>query len=63
MRELIKIFFDKIKREDLFGDKTIAFLYRGSVISHFSDDLIKDMTDNDDFMTIIVDDLYDKIKL
>ena len=66
MRELIKFYFDAIKRGDLLGDKTIAFLYRGSVISHFSDDLIKDIKDridNDGTMTILVADYEDKINL
>ncbi len=61
MRELIKFFFDVIKRGDLFGDKTIAFLHCGSAISHFSDNLIKDVIVNDDCMTILVADFDDKI--
>ena len=58
---LIKIFFDKIKRGDLFGDKTIRFLCNGRIYSHFSDDLIKDIIGNDDGMRILVDDLDDKM--
>ena len=63
MRELIKIFFDKIKRGDLFGDENILFLYAAKIFSHYSDDLIIDIIGNNDTMTILVEVLDDKIKL
>ena len=63
MRELIKIFFDKIKRGDLFGDENILFFYAAKIFSHYSDDLIIDIIGNNDTMTILVEVLDDKIKL
>ena len=65
MRELIKFYFDKIKRGYLFGDKDILFIYGGNSISHFSDDLIKDIKSgiDNDSMFILVSDAEDKINL
>ena len=65
MRELIKFYFDEIKRGDLLGDNTIHFLFNGRIYSHFSDDLIKDIDifGNEGSMLILVNDLDDKIQL
>ena len=41
MEELIKLYFKKINRLDLYGDKNIVFLYSGKVIKHNSKDIIR----------------------
>ena len=41
MRELIKLYFKKINRTDLIGDKSIVFLKNGNAIEHDSDIPVK----------------------
>ena len=60
MRDLIKAYFDKIKKPELFGDTSIRFLYKGRVIEHESNDLIKDYIKKDSNI-IVIDDVEDKL--
>ena len=62
--ELIKFYFEIIKRPDLFGDQSISFLFNAQSLFHNSKDLIKDyikILNFDDEYRIIIDDLDDKI--
>ena len=65
--ELIESYFKKIKRPDLFTDKTITFLFSGNLIPKDSKDIIGkkyiDKKSKDHIYKIIVNDLDDKIKL
>ena len=58
--ELIKFYFDKINRSDLFGDERINFLFKAKNIPHDSKDLIKDYINKEfEVNTIIVNDVDD----
>ena len=62
--ELIKFYFKIIRRQDLFGDPSIIFLFNAKLLFHNSNVLIKDyikILNFDDEYRIIIDDLYDKI--
>ena len=60
--DLIKYYFDMIKRQELFNDPKIRFIINSNVISHDSEDLISKYMQNDNKkITILVDDLEDKI--
>ena len=62
--ELIKFYFEKIKRPELFGDKSIRFIMNAQLILPGSKDLIKNyINKNNDVNTIVIDDLDDKIPL
>ena len=61
MKELIKIFFKKIKRLDLYNDKDIAFLKNGRNYLHDSDNLIKDEI-SEESNIILVSDAQEKIE-
>jgi len=61
MKELIKIFFKKIKRPDLYNDKDIAFLKNGRNYLHDSDNLIKDEI-SEESNIILVSDAQEKIE-
>ena len=61
--ELIKFYFEIIKRPELFGDLSIRFLLNAYLLSHDSKDLIINYINKfDDFNTIVIDDLDDKIQ-
>ena len=63
LTELIKFFFEKIKRPNLFGDKSIRFIFNYKHVSHDSKELIrKFINKNNEENTIIIDDLYNKIR-
>lgn len=63
MTELIKFFFERINRSDLFGDPNIRFISNAKFIIHDSKESIKSyFNDTSKCNTIIVDDLDDKIK-
>ena len=63
MKELIKFYFEKIKRPELYGDNNIRFLLNANLIEHDSNKLIKTyLNKKNDFNFIVVDDLDDKIK-
>ena len=62
MGELIKTYFKKIKRLDLFGDSTIIFLIDAKTINHDSNDLIKNYINKENINNVIlVFDQEDKI--
>ena len=62
MTQLIKFYFDKINRPDLFGDPSIRFLANANFIPHDSKDFIKKYIQlNCDFINIIINDVDDKI--
>ena len=67
--ELIKFYFQIIKRPELFGDEDIIFLCDGLLIFHDSKDLVKNHIIKyqkfnfvKDEIIILVDDIEDKIK-
>jgi len=63
MTELIKFYFEIIKRPDLFGDPSIRFLFNSNFTPHNSKDLIKKYISKlVDVNTIVIDDLEDKIQ-
>ena len=41
IKDLIKLFFERIKRPDLYGDKSIKFIYNGNAWPHDSKELVK----------------------
>ena len=62
MSEAIKLYFEKIKRTNLFGDKAICFLKDGRIIEHYSKQLVKDcINKKNNSQIIIVVDSDDKI--
>ena len=62
MKELIKKYFKRINRLDLFGDKSINFLMNGQAIPHKSKKMIKNFIGGVNIgRTIVVND-NDKIK-
>ena len=63
IRELIQFYFEKIKRPELFGDKSIRFILNANLFMHDSNIPIKYYLNKKmDVNTIVVDDLEDKIK-
>ena len=61
--ELIKFYFEVIKRQELFGDQSIRFLFNSFFIPHNSKDLIKKYISNfNDVNTIVINDLEGKIQ-
>ena len=63
MTELIKFYFSVIKRQELFGDPSIRFLFNSFFIPHNSKDLIKKYINNfNDVNTIVINDLEGKIQ-
>ena len=65
VKELIQFYFEKINRPELYGDPNIRFLSNAKLLSHDSNDLIKTYLSktNKEKITIVVDDLEDKIKI
>ena len=62
MRDLIKFYFEIIKRRDLFGDQTIVFIKDAKPIPHNSKDLIKNFIhDGNDSNIFLIADTQDKI--
>jgi surface protein len=62
MSELIKFYFESIKRPELFGDPSIRFIMNAQLIFSDSKGLIKDYINNkNEINTIVIDDLDDKI--
>ena len=62
--ELIKFYFEKIKRPELFGDPSIRFIMNAQLILPNSKNLIKEyINKKNDINTIVIDDLDDKIKV
>ena len=58
IKELIRFFFQTIKRPDLFGNDSIYFLINGGRLKHDSNDLIKKYIENKyDHITILVNDI------
>ena len=63
MGELIKCYFNKIKRKDLYGDESILFMKNAKLINHNSSELIKTYFEGlNEGNIIVVTDLEDKIK-
>ena len=63
MGNLIKRYFKKIKKPDLYLDQSIRFLMDAKLIPHDSNDLIKSfISEYNSLYTIVVDDLEEKIK-
>ena len=62
VEELIKLFFKSINRPDLFGDKSIIFLYGGESLRHDSKTLIRQIFDiNHDNNPVLVVGREDKL--
>ena len=62
MEELIKFYFESIKKPELFDDNSIRFLLNSFVIEHNSKKRIKDYIGKySNVKKIIIDDLEDKI--
>ena len=61
MKELIKFYFQIIKKPELYNVKSIAFLINGNAIEHQSEDLIKNVINNE-ANKILVADTEDKMK-
>ena len=64
MKELIKFYFQIIKKPELYDEKSIAFLINGVAIEHRSEDLIKNVINLEyDEKIILIADTKDKINL
>ena len=64
INELIFMFFKKINRQELFGDKTIKFYHKNELIPHNSEDLIRNKFYNDNISKIIlVNDSLKKLRI
>ena len=62
MEELIKFYFESIKKPELFGDNSIRFLLNSFVIEHNSKKSIKEyIGKHSNVKKIIIDDLENKI--
>ena len=60
--DLIKFYFHKINRPELFGDMNIRFLLNAEILKYDSKELIKTkINKKNEVNTIVVDDLEDKI--
>ena len=60
--DLIKFYFHKINRPELFGDMNIRFLLNAEILKYDSKELIKNkINKKNEVNTIVVDDLEDKI--
>ena len=63
LKELIKSYFKKINRLDLYKDKNIRFIFKGDVIPHNSKNRIKTLLNElEDGNIILVDDVEERIK-
>ena len=63
MTELIKFYFEVIKRPELFGDQSIRFLFNSFFIPHNSKDLIRKYINKYNYVnTIVINDLEGKIQ-
>ena len=60
MKDLIKCYFEIIKKPDLYGDESIRFIINANFIPQNSEDLIKNYVKKDNEV-ILIDDLEDKI--
>ena len=62
-KELIKFYFKKIKRLDLYGDPSIRFLLNANLVAHDSNELLqKFLNKKSDVNIVVIDDLEEKIK-
>ena len=61
MEELIKRYFEKINRPELFGDRTINFLFSGSLIPQDSQNSISEYIGEQKKITILISDTEDQI--
>ena len=61
MEELIKRYFEKINRPELFGDRTINFLFSGSLIPQDSQNSISEYIGEQKEITILISDTEDQI--
>ena len=62
MNELICMFFKNIKKQELFNDNSIKFYHENELISHNSEDLIRNIFYSDNVPKIIlVKDQYKKL--
>jgi len=59
--ELIKLYFEKIKHPELYGDSSIGFLYNANALKKDSKILIRDFFEKGEIHCIIVFGLDDKI--
>ena len=57
IEELIKLFFKKINKPELFGKDSIVFIYKACILDPCSKDSIKSLEINSENKIIIVDDL------
>ena len=63
IKDLIKLYFDKINQPELYGDPNIRFLINANLLYQDSVELIKEyINKKQDVYKIIVDDLEDKIR-
>ena len=63
MNELIFMFFEKIKRQELFNDKSIKFFHQNEQIPHDSEELIKERFYNSEVPKIIlIRDMKNKLR-
>ena len=63
MTELIKFYFEVIKRPELFSDQSIRFLFNSFFIPHNSKDLIRKYINKYNYVnTIVINDLEGKIQ-
>ena len=62
-KDLIKFYFEKINKPELYGDSSIRFIINAKLIPHDSNNLIKSYLNSKiDINTIVVADDDDKIK-
>ena len=59
--ELIKLYFKKINRPELFGNYSIKFIYKACILEPHSKDSIKSLKINPEDKIIIVDDIENLI--
>ena len=63
VKDLIKFYFEKINKPELYGDSSIKFIMNAKLIPHDSNDLIKSYLNGKiDINTCVVADDDDKIK-
>ena len=60
MKDLIKCYFEIIKKPDVYGDESIRFILNANFIPHNSEDLIKNYVKKDNEVILIADE-EDKI--
>ena len=61
MEELVKSYFQIIKRPELYGDKNIRFLLNGKFIPQDSQELISENIGGENSDVILIDDVEDQI--